>query len=90
MSNCVYTGARVHIVEYGYMVTGDLFACGDVIIIKWNTRGGQIEKQPMVTSQEIEDSVTHAAFVSSQEAFHHEDLGITIVPRLHITGELRE
>jgi hypothetical protein len=83
--SCVYTGALVHFVEYGFTAPADLYDVGNATVIRWNQLG-----QQYVQSQEQEDAATHQAYFGCDDNnFHREDLGVTVLPSHSVVGERR-
>jgi hypothetical protein len=81
--SCVYTGARILIVEYGFIAPADLYLVGEAIIARWNGRG----KQWVDTLEQMEDA-THRIFCNPS-CWMRDDLSTIVVPRDQCEGELR-
>lgn len=86
MSQCVYTGALVLLVEYDVCVRADLFLLGDQVLIQWGHPGHDNE-QVMDRSYEAKQNATHKAIIG--HGYHHVWRGITIVPRTRFQGEFK-
>lgn len=89
MSRCVYTGAQVHFVDYGYIAAGDIYQCGDCFIIRWNSDGDK-DKYWYVRSEQDEASATHQVYLCNDFGnWHNEKIGVTVVTAASIKGEMR-
>jgi hypothetical protein len=80
--SCVYTGARILVVEYGFMAPADLYLVSNAIIARWNIIG-----QQWVETKEQMDDVTHKLFCNPS-CWMREDLGVIVVPELQCEGPL--
>lgn len=78
--NCVKTGARVHVLEYGRVQTADIFLLGDTLILNF---GASIHEGswPGAVPAEYEVCI-------GLEGFYHEKKGLMVVPVTQFTGEI--
>lgn len=75
MSNhCIYTGARLEVQPYGFVVPADLYRCGDMIIARLNP------KEHYAWGEEASESATHVVCLdlSFRSDFYHEIAGILV------------
>lgn len=79
--SCVYTGAQILVVEYGFIAPADLYEVNGAIIARWNVNG-----QQWVKTQEQMDSATHRLF-TSPTCWMREDLGVIVVPQAQCEGK---
>lgn len=79
---CVYTGARILVVEYGFIAPADLYRVGNSIIARFNVHGKQ-----WAETQEHIDQATHKIFCNP-ECWFREDIGVIVVPRKQCEGSL--
>jgi hypothetical protein len=75
---CVYTGASVYFPEYGFYAPADLYLVGAAVIIRWNVEGKYYTTVDRAAA-------SHQAI--TRNGWHREDLGVTVVPLLDLTGE---
>lgn len=80
---CVYTGAQILVVEYGFRAPADLYLVGNAIIARWNIHG----MQWMDTKDQLQ-GITHHLY-TSPSCWLREDLGVIVVPKNQCEGELR-
>ena len=79
MSECVYTGATVHIAELGCQVRGDIH--------RLNAQACVLNYEPQSLTYELEGEVTHTLWIA--DAYHHERKGIVVFDPANLTGEFR-
>jgi hypothetical protein len=79
--SCIYTGARILVVEYGFIAPADLYAVGGSIIARWNVLG-----QQWVDTEEQMEQATHKIFCNPS-CWFREDLGVIVVPWEQCEGE---
>ena len=79
--NCVKTGARVLVLEYGRVQTADLFLVGDCIVInfgasihegRWPEEGAEPPYQAII----------------GLEGFYHDTKNVLVVPLYQFQGEI--
>jgi hypothetical protein len=78
--SCIYTGARVFFQDYDFIVPADLYEVGDTIIIRWNPQGKEY------TNVTNESSSTHDVWIV--HGWHREDIGVTVIKKEYIRGQL--
>jgi hypothetical protein len=79
--NCVKTGARVLVLDYGYAQRADIFLLGDTIIINF---GAGIFDGHQVRERE---GYEYQAIVG-QEGFYHEGKNVLVIPKWQFQGEI--
>lgn len=80
--SCIYTGARILVVEYGFMAPADLYEVNGAIIARWNIAG-----QQWVETKEQMESATHKLFCNPS-CWMREDLGVIVVPVNQCEGSM--
>lgn len=79
MSECVYTGATVHLAELNCQVRGDIH--------RLNAQACVLNYEPLSLTYELEGEVTHTLWISG--AYQHERKGIIVFDPVNLTGEFR-
>lgn len=79
--NCVKTGARVLVLDYGYAQRADIFLLGDTIIINF---GADIFDGHRVMERE---GYEYQAIVG-QDGFYHEGKNVLVIPKWQFQGEI--
>jgi hypothetical protein len=80
---CIYTGARILVMEYGFLAPADLYHVGNAIIARWNTNG----KQWADTEEQMQQA-THRIYCNPS-CWMREDLGVIVVPASQCEGPRR-
>jgi hypothetical protein len=80
--SCVYTGARILVVEYGFFASADLYLVGNAVIARWNI----LSQEWLETKDQMED-ITHRLFCNPS-CWLREDLGVIVVPESQCDGPL--
>lgn len=75
---CIKTGAIVYFSNYGFASPADLYAVGDVIIIRWVAEGKHYCEA--TAYMHVVDLIAHDSAM-----WHREDLGVTVVRKDMIT-----
>lgn len=84
--NCVKTGARVLLAQYGRVVSGDVFAIGDNhLLINYTTNGDSEVWENSHSPDELPP--THAVATTD---FLHSSKGVIVVERAFFSGPLVE
>ena len=83
---CSYTGAYVHVQEYGIYAPADLYDVAGATVVRFNgdPRNWQKSFEPMEGR-----TITHEVTVQSSQAFIRFDLGMIVVPSKDVIGERR-
>ena len=79
MSECVYTGATVHIAELGCQVRGDIH--------RLNAQACVLNYEPLSLSYKLGGEVTH--ILRTADAYCHGQKGIIVFDPANLTGEFR-
>lgn len=79
MSECVYTGATVHLAELSCQVRGDIH--------RLNAQACVLNYEPLSLTHELKAEVTHTLWIA--DAYHHERKGIIVFDPANLTGEFR-
>lgn len=79
MSECVYTGATVHLVELNCQVRGDIH--------RLNAQACVLNYEPQSLTYKPGADVTHTLGIA--DAYHHELKGIIVFDPANLTGEFR-
>lgn len=79
MSECVYTGATVQLVELSCQVRGDIH--------RLNAQACVLNYEPGSLTYELEGEVTHTLWIA--DAYYHECKGIIVFDPANLTGEFR-
>lgn len=80
---CIYTGARILVMEYGFLAPADLYLVGNAIIARWNING----KQWADTEEQMQQA-THRIYCNPS-CWMREDLGVIVVPVSQCEGAWR-
>lgn len=80
--SCVYTGARILVIEYGFFAPADLYLVNNAVIARWNLLG-----QEWLETPEQLERITHK-LSCTPSCWMREDLGVIVVPEAQCEGEL--
>ena len=79
MSECVYTGATVHLAELNCQVRGDIH--------RLNAQACVLNYELLSLTHDLKGEVTHTLWIA--DAYHHERKGIIVFDPANLTGEFR-
>lgn len=79
MSECVYTGATVHLAELNCQVRGDIH--------RLNAQACVLNYEPLSLTLGLEGEVTHTLWITG--AYHNEYKGVLVFDPANLTGEFR-
>lgn len=81
--SCIYTGARILVMEYGFLAPADLYQVDGSIIARWNVHGLQ-----WIDTKEQMESATHHIHCNPT-CWMREELGVIVVPESQCEGPRR-
>lgn len=76
--SCIHTGAIVYFENYGFRSPCDVYRVGDCYLFRWNDQGRYYE-QPREKDWKV------GLIIGSDQWWHRNDLGITVVPCAFVT-----
>ena len=89
MSKCVKTGAKVWFPEMGIITSADIYAVGPAtLVVRMAVQ--PIHKDVWFGEDAVEQGATHTVFECNFDAgsWVRQDLGVAVVMRSHLVGDL--